>query len=517
MDTELVINANTEEIEIALLEDKQLTELNSEQRDLKYTVGDIYLGKVKRIMPGLNAAFVDVGYQKDAFLHYLDLGPQFQSLNKYVKSAISRKGKSMPLSRMKLEPDIDKNGKIGNVLSTGQQVLVQIAKEPISTKGPRLGSEISIAGRYLVLMPFSDKISVSQKLSSLEEKKRLKSLVKSIKPKNYGVIIRTVAEGKKVAELDAELRSLVRKWESTYQRLGGMKAPKVVLSELNRTSAMLRDVFNVSFNAIHINDDSLYREIRDYMSSIAPEKEKIVKFYDKGQPIFDFYGVTKQVKTLFGKTVSFKNGAYLIIEHTEALHVIDVNSGNRSKLGIDQESNALEVNLAAAEEIARQLRLRDMGGIIVVDFIDMNLAENKQKVFDKMKSAMNNDRTKHSILPLTKFGLMQITRQRVRPELHIKTLEKCPTCQGTGEITPSILFVDNIQNTLATYLKGNSLRKITLKVHPYIAGYIKKGFFSKRLKWMLKYRCWINVKPMVSYDFLEYKFFDNQGEIIDYL
>ncbi len=517
MNTELVINANAEEIEIALLEDKQLTELNSEQRDLKYAVGDIYLGKVKRIMPGLNAAFVDVGYQKDAFLHYLDLGPQFQSLNKYVKSAISRKGKSMPLSRMKLEPDIDKNGKIGNVLSSGQQVLVQIAKEPISTKGPRLGSEISIAGRYLVLMPFSDKISVSQKLSSLEEKKRLKSLVKSIKPKNYGVIIRTVAEGKKVAELDAELRSLVKKWESTFQRLGGMKGPKLVVSELNRTSAMLRDMFNVSFNAIHVNEESLYREIRDYMSSIAPEKEKIVKLYEKGMPIFDYYGVTKQVKSLFGKTVSFKNGAYLIIEHTEALHVIDVNSGNRSKLGADQESNALEVNLAAAEEIARQLRLRDMGGIIVVDFIDMNLAENKQKVFEKMKSAMNKDRTKHSILPLTKFGLMQITRQRVRPELHIKTLEKCPTCQGTGEITPSILFVDNIENTLGIYLKGNQLRKITLKVHPYIAGYLKRGLFSIRFKWMLKHRCLIHVKPMDSYDFLQYKFFDNQGEIIDYL
>jgi len=517
VNTELVINANPDEIEIALLEDKQLIELKTEQRDLKYTVGDIYLGKVKRIMPGLNAAFVDVGYHKDAFLHYLDLGPQFQSLNKYVKAAIGRKGKSMPLSRMKLDSDIDKNGKIGSVLSAGQQILVQIAKEPISTKGPRLGSEISIAGRYLVLMPFSDKISVSQKLSSAEEKKRLKSLVKSIKPKNYGVIIRTVAEGKKVAELDAELRSLVKKWEATFQRLAGQKGPKLILSELNRTSAMLRDIFNVSFNAIHVNEDAMYREIRDYMTSIAPDKEKIVKLYDKGMPIFDFYGITKQIKSLFGKTVSFKNGAYLIIEHTEALHVIDVNSGNRSKLGVDQESNALEVNLAAAEEIARQLRLRDMGGIIVVDFIDMNLSENKQKVFDKMREAMNDDRTKHSILPLTKFGLMQITRQRVRPELHIKTLEKCPTCQGTGEITPSLLFVDNIENTLASYLKEHRLRKITLQVHPYIAGYITKGLFSIRLKWMLKYRCLISIKSITSFDFFEHKFFDNQGEIIDYI
>jgi ribonuclease G len=512
--TELVIDATPSEIAIALLENKQLVELNKEKRNLQFAVGDIYLAKVKRIMPGLNAAFVDVGYDKDAFLHYLDLGPQFRTLNKYVKSSMSRKGRAIAIPRMKLEKDIDKNGKIIDVLKSGQLVLVQIAKEPISTKGPRLSSEISIAGRNIVLIPFSDKVSISQKISSPEEKKRLKRLVESIKPKNYGVIVRTVAEGKKVAVLDAELRGLVKKWETAFDKLTGEVIPKLVISELNRTSAMLRDVLNVSFNHIFVNEDTIYRELRDYINTIAPEKEKIVKHFDKSEPIFEHYGVEKQIKAAFGKTVSFKSGAYLIIEHTEALHVIDVNSGNRSKLGEDQESNALEVNLAAANEIARQLRLRDMGGIIVVDFIDMHTNENRQRVYDQMKEAMSADRTKHNILPLSKFGLMQITRQRVRPELNIQTLEKCPTCKGSGEINPSILFVDDIENHISFLINEANYKKISLKVHPYIAGYIKQGLFSKQFKWFFRFKKRIKVEAVSSYQLLEFHFFDKNGEII---
>lgn len=514
MSTELVIDVTPSEIAIALLENKQLVELNKEKRNLQFAVGDIYLAKVKRIMPGLNAAFVDVGYDKDAFLHYLDLGPQFRTLSKYVKSSMARKAKAPAIPRMKMEKDIDKNGKISDVLKSGQLVLVQIAKEPISTKGPRLSSEISIAGRNLVLIPFSDKVSISQKISSPEEKKRLKRLVESIKPKNYGVIVRTVAEGKKVAVLDSELRGLVKKWETAFDKITNEVVPKLVISELNRTAAMLRDVLNGSFNHIFVNEDTVYRELRDYINTIAPEKEKIVKYFDKSSPIFDHYGVDKQIKASFGKTVSFKNGAYLIIEHTEALHVIDVNSGNRSKLGEDQESNALEVNLAAADEIARQLRLRDMGGIIVVDFIDMHNSDNKHRVFEKMKDAMSVDRTKHNILPLSKFGLMQITRQRVRPELSIRTDEKCPACKGTGKINPSVLFVDDIENHISFLINEANYKNLTLKVHPYIKGYIKQGLISKKLKWFFKFKKRIRIESVSSYQFLEFHFFDKNGEII---
>lgn len=513
---DLIIDVGVSEVSLALLEDKQLTELNKEKRDVKFSVGDIYLGKVKKIMPGLNAAFVNVGYERDAFLHYLDLGAQFRTQHKYYTTAVQRQGRISPLHKIKPDEDIDKDGKITDVLTAGQTVIVQITKEPISTKGPRLASEISLAGRNLVLMPFSDKVSISSKIESSEEKNRLKTLVQSIKPKNYGVIVRTVAEGKKVAVLDAELKELVKRWESAFSAIKKeIKAPKLFIGEMNRTSTILRDILNVSFSSIHVNDSALAEEIRNYIREIAPEKEKIVKLYSGTIPIFDHFGINKQIKALFGKTVSFKHGAYLIIEHTEALHVIDVNSGNRARSGNDQEANALEVNMEAAGEIARQLRLRDMGGIIVVDFIDMQSAENKQLLFDKVKDVMGNDRTKHNILPLSKFGLMQITRQRVRPEMNIVTDEKCPACQGTGQIRPAILFDDQLESALSMIVDKIKTRKLVLNVHPFVAAYLKKGLIPIFRKWNFRFRILLKVQPVESYHMLEYHFYDRYGNEID--
>jgi ribonuclease G len=513
---DLIIDVSDSEVSIALLEDKQLTELDKEKRTVRFSVGDIYLGKVRKIMPGLNAAFINVGYERDAFLHYLDLGAQFRTQHKYYLSALQRQGKPGPVHKFKSEPDIDKDGKITDVLTAGQTVIVQITKEPISTKGPRLSSEISIAGRNLVLIPFSDKVSISSKLENQDEKNRLKTLLQSIKPKNYGIIVRTAAEGKKVAVLDAELRELVKKWEAAFSTLKKeTKTPKLFIGEMNRTTTILRDILNVTFTNIHVNDTVIAEEIRRYIKEIAPEKVKIVKVYQGSAPIFDHFGVSKQIKALFGKTVSFKHGAYLIIEHTEALHVIDVNSGNRSRTGNDQESNALEVNLEAATEIARQLRLRDMGGIIVIDFIDMQSSENKQVLFDKMKEVMANDRTKHNILPLTKFGLMQITRQRVRPEMHIVTNEKCPSCRGTGEIKPTILFSDVLEKNLAFNVGKIKTRIIYLNVHPFVASYLTKGFFPICLRWDLRYKILLRVRAVESLQFLEYHFFDRHNNEID--
>jgi len=513
---DLIIDVGDSEVSLALLEDKQLIELNKEKRNIKFSVGDIYLGKVKKIMPGLNAAFINVGYERDAFLHYLDLGAHFRTQHKYYNTAIQKQGKVLPLHKIKPEPEIDKDGKITDVLTSGQTVIVQITKEPISTKGPRLASEISLAGRNLVLMPYSDKVSISSKIESIEEKNRLKTLLQSIKPKNYGVIVRTVAEGKKVAVLDAELRELVKKWESAFETLRKeTKTPRLFIGEMNRTSTILRDMLNVTFNSIHINDATLAEDIRLYIREIAPEKEKIVKYYKSTLPIFDHFGINKQIKALFGKTVSYKHGAYLIIEHTEALHVIDVNSGNRSRSGNDQESNALEVNMEAATEIARQLRLRDMGGIIVVDFIDMQSSENKQQLFDKMKDVMANDRTKHNILPLTKFGLMQITRQRVRPEMSIITDEKCPSCHGTGETKPTILFTDELEQALSFIVDKIKTRKLILNVHPFVAAYLQKGLFPIFRKWNFKYKIGLKIQAVTSYHMLEYHFYDRDDNEID--
>ena len=407
MNSELVVDVQPQEISIAVLEDKKLVELQKEARDVSYAVGNIYAGRVKKLMPGLNAAFIDIGYKKDAFLHYLDLGPQFRSVDKFYKQALGDKKKFPQVSKMTLEKDIDKDGSISDILKVGQEILVQVAKEPISTKGPRLTSELSFAGRFLVVIPFNDKVSISQKIKSKEERARLRQLIQSIKPKNFGVIVRTVAEGKKVVELDNELKTLVKRWEENLPKIQKDKLPTLVYEETGRIVGLLRDVFNSSFHDIHVNDKEVCSQIKDYISIIAPEKKDIVKLYTGDLPTFDHFAVTKQMKALFGKTVTFRNGAYLIIEHTEALHVIDVNSGNRAKVKeAGQENNAFEVNSAAAEEIARQLRLRDLGGIIVIDFIDMSEGEHRSKLVARMQELMASDRAKHNILPLSKFGLM---------------------------------------------------------------------------------------------------------------
>ncbi len=515
--SELYIDVRSSEINIALLHNKKLVELNKEHSNIEFSVGDIYLGKVKKLMPGLNAAFIDVGYKKDAFLHYLDLGAGFQTLNKFLHIGLSKKQKNIKFSKITPEPDIDKNGKITDVLSVGQYVLVQIAKEPISTKGPRLSCEISLAGRNLVLMPFVPKTSVSQKIKSVEERKRLKNLIESITPDNYGVIIRTVAETKMVAELDRELNSLIEKWENVYRSLSSVKPPKLMIGEINRTTAILRDILNSSFNQIVVNDETTYIGIKDFIAEIAPEKNKIVKFYNSKEPIFDHFGIEKQIKTAFGKTVPMKNGAYLIIEHTEAAHVIDVNSGNRSNSEQDQEENATEVNLIAAEEIARQLRLRDMGGIIVVDFIDIHDDKNKRKLFDRMSNCMAGERAKYHITHLSKFCLMEITRQRVRPEMEIKTSEKCPCCKGSGKISASISLTDEIENTIKYIIKKNKTKNIVIKTHPFVHAYITKGVVkSIRKSWQKKYQCKISVFPMMAYSYMEFHFFNTNDEELFY-
>ena len=514
MTSELVVDVQSKEITIAVLEDKKLVELQQESLEGSFAVGNIYMGKVKKLMPALNAAFVNVGHKKDAFLHYLDLGVEFNSIL-YFQKLVEDKKKIPQLQKMKLQPDIDKEGSISDILKVGQEILVQVAKEPISTKGPRLTAEISFAGRFMVLIPFIDRVSVSQKIKSREERARLRQLIQSIKPKNFGVIIRTNAEGKRVADLDAELKVLVKKWEDNIGKIQKAKAPALIYEETGRTVALLRDIFSPSFEQIHVNDRDVSRQIAEYVSIIAPERKNIVKEYNGALPILDNFGITKQIKSLFGKTVTFKNGAYLIIEHTEALHVVDVNSGNRNKSKLGQEDSAYEVNVAAAEEIARQLRLRDMGGIIVIDFIDMSKSEHRNKLFSRMQELMANDRAKHNILPLSKFGLMQITRQRVRPEMEVTTSEVCPTCFGKGKIKSSILFTDTLEGKIDYLANSLKVKKFSLHIHPYVAAYVQQGLFSLKYKWKKKFNVGMQIIPDQKLGFLQYIFYDPEGNEID--
>lgn len=516
MTSEVVIDAQEKAISIALLEDKSLVEYQNEPREASFSVGNIYVAKVKKLMPGLNACFVDVGYERDAFLHYLDLGSQFNSYAKYLKLVESDRKKLYPHAKAQRLPDLKKDGSVQQILTVGQEVLVQIVKEPISTKGPRLTGELSFAGRFIVLIPFGDKVSVSSKIKSGEERARLKQLIQSIKPKNCGVIVRTVAEGKRVAELDTEMKVLTKRWEDALVKVQKtQKRPQLVYEEEGRAIALLRDLFNPDFENIYINDDQIFEEVKNYISLIAPEKSSIVKKYTGKLPIFDNFNVTKQIKSGFGKTINYKHGAYLIIEHTEALHVVDVNSGNRSRNGNGQEENALDVNLGAADELARQLRLRDMGGIIVVDFIDMKLAEDRQMLYERMCKNMQKDRARHNILPLSKFGLMQITRQRVRPAMDVNVEENCPTCNGTGKMKSSILFTDQLEGKIDKLVNKIGIKKFYLHVHPYVAAFINQGAVSLKLKWRMKYGFGVHIIPSQKLAFLQYEFYDNNKQFID--
>lgn len=513
MNKELIINAAPGGVEIAMLEDKRLVELHHENNNSQFAVGDLYLGKVKKLIPGLNAAFVDVGFERDAFLHYTDLSPYIRSLLKLTQLAINDKSPNgFDFSKFRNEAEIVKTGKITEVLNGRPNILVQILKEPISSKGPRLSCEISLPGRFIVITPFNDIVAVSKKIHSAEERKRLQKIVEAIKPANFGVIVRTAAEGKKTAELHEDLRGLTETWKGIQRNLKGAVPPQKVMSEQDKTTSILRDLLNESFNRIVINDKTIFADTKNYIHKIAPEKQDIVSLHSNGAPIFDQFGVTKQVKSAFGKTVNLDSGVYLIIEATEALHVIDVNSGYKSSSS-NQEQNALLTNMEAATEIARQLRLRDLGGIIIVDFIDMRLPENKRTLYDAMEKLMANDRAKHTILPISKFGLMQITRQRVRPEINITTTEECPTCHGTGKIGASMLITDEIEKNLFYLIKQHH-RGLKLHLHPVLHAFLTKGIISQQVKWWFKFRQWIKLIPDSNYQLVEYRFFDKGGEEI---
>lgn len=514
VEKELIINSTPTDVEIALLEDSKLVELHYQKTNTNFTVGDIFVGRIKKLMPGLNAAFVDIGHKKDAFLHYTDLGPKLRTLLKFSKDSMDGRHQTHRLDHFEFEPEIVKTGKIDQVLKKQQPILVQILKEPISTKGPRLSCEITIPGRYLVLTPFSNTIAVSKKIGNPDERNRLKLLVESIRPKNFGLIVRTAAEGKRVADLHEELNGMLSKWEQIHQQLHKSKPPLKLLSELDKASSILRDLLSDSFNKIVTNDNELYHNVKDLLGNIAPDQVGIVNYHKSKTPIFEVHGVNRQIKSSFGKTATMASGAYLVIEHTEAMHVIDVNSGHKMAKNANLAEAVLAVNLESAAEIARQLRLRDIGGIIIIDFIDMRVADHRKQLLREMREFMKKDRAQHTILPLSKFGLMQITRQRVRPEVKINTAEVCPQCNGSGKVNATILLTDEIERDLDFILQSRPSSKLYLQAHPYIEAYIKKGFPSMQMRWLMKFKKWIKIRPNTDYGLSKYNFYDSNDDEI---
>ncbi len=511
MEKELVIKNTSKGVEIALLEDKKLVEFHQEKESTQFKVGDVLLGRVRKVMPGMNASFIDIGYKKDGFLHYTDLGSGLKTYNHYFKPVRTGNINDALLNNLKTLPELEKTGNIKSVIKNKDLLVVQVFKEPISSKGPRLTTEISLSGRFLILKPFSDFVAISKKIRNREEKKRLEILLNSLKPKNFGVIVRTSAEGKIASELHNDLQHLLDKWQGLLENLKGAKFKEKIFTEIDKSSTVIRDLFSDNFTAIHTSDKILATELEDYILNFAPDKKDIIKLYKGKSPIFDNFGITRQIKSSFGKTVNYGKGQYLVIEHTEAMHVVDVNSGFKKGLSGNQEENALSVNLGAVDEMARQLRLRDIGGIIVIDFIDMRKAESRKLVNDRMKELLKRDKAITTVLNLSKFNLMQITRQRVRPQVEIKTKEKCPTCNGTGNIESSILLIEEIQNKIE-YLINNH-KEFTLNIHPFLGAFFNKGFYSLKWQWSWKYKKIIKIRPNNDMGLTAYEFRNEKDEI----
>ena len=500
-------------MEIALCENKKLVEFTRDASHKGLQVGDICLGRVKKLSTSLNASFVDVGTEKDGFLHYLDLGPQYNSYRKFVQDRLQGKRNHSTLKNFQIQTPIDKGGKIADLMNKGELVMVQVVKEPISSKGPRLTSEISIPGRFMVLMPFTDSVTVSKKIKELEERKRIKQAVLAVKPKNYGFILRTAAENASVDDIQKEVNTLLEKWEKAFANIHVTMASKCILKEEDRSIGLLRDLLSDSFEEIVVDQETLFQDLKKYVTEISPDLQNIIKHYrKKDKSLFEVYEIDRQIRNSFGRSVTFVGGAYLVIDHTEAMHVIDVNSGNRIRKEEDQEMNVLNINLDACEEVARQLRLRDMGGLIMIDFIDMKRPTHRKMVFDKMEELLNLDRATSSVSPIGKFGVMELTRERVRPETNVEVTESCPSCNGTGTIQSSMKLMDELELHLKQIFFEQNEKIIQLRVNPFIHAYLTKGLISQRMKWFFKYSKWIKLDSDSTFSVNQYQFLNGSGE-----
>ncbi|MCO5233074.1 MAG: Rne/Rng family ribonuclease [Chitinophagales bacterium] len=511
---ELVIHSNTIGVEIALLENKRLMEYHIDRFDQNgFSAGDIYLGRIKKINPGLNAAFVDIGHDKDAFIHYSDLSPSLLSLKKFTQSINSNTQDAL-LEDFELEDSIAKDGKIQDVLEKGDWVMTQIMKEAISTKGPRMTCEVTIPGRYVVLTPFANSVGISKKISDSSERQRLTEIIEKLKPKNFGIVVRTNTERLGEDEIQRDIDSLMKKWTKIKEGLVEPKSPRRLLSEMAKSFSLIRDMLNDTYERVICDNAKLFDSIRIYLEEKAPQYADKLELYRGLRPIFDEFDVNRQVKNSFGKNVTMKSGAYLVIEHTEALHVIDVNSGPKINTTADQDTNAFNVNCEAVLEIARQMRMRDIGGIIVVDFIDMKSSDYRNKVLQAMEEAMRSDRARHSLLPISRFGLMEITRQRVRSEISLET-EATPKSLANLSDDPNA-FIALIEKEIAL-LKSHdaSGNQYNLSVHPYVAAYLRKGWIPKKWQWYLKEKSWIDIIEDSSLALNEFYIINKQRNTVD--
>ncbi len=512
MKKDIIINSTANEHRIAILEDGKLAELFVETPGKARNVGDIYLGRIAKVMPGIRAAFVNIGMEQDAFLHFSDVGSieEFNVLfddeddekdddapttGEAGKEVVAGGGDGAPasgeiavMSDRRREPSGRRQppGYQDVNLQKGQSILVQITKEPVGKKGVRVRSAISLPGRFLVLIPFDGKVGASKKLNNFKEKRRLRRAVRSMLPKGFGAIIRTVADGKSEEMLKQDLDELIKTWQGIEKAVKSENPPALIYKDMNTTSSVIRDLFQDTVEHVVVDDKKLYKETRAYVQWMSPDMLGRVEYYREKEPIFDKYGIEKDIQTLFSKKIWLKSGGYLFIEKTEAMTVIDVNSG-RYAATKEQELNSLRTNLESAREVCRQLRLRDIGGLIVVDFIDLEDEKNRKKIYDEMKKELRKDRAKMTVLPMTEFGLMQITRQRIRQSVQMSFSESCPMCGGTGLVQSKTSTVNQIERWIKRFKSEKREYRLELRVNPTIAEYLTHGTISRITKMQFKF------------------------------
>lgn len=489
---EIVINSSATQTRVAITEDGSLADFFVDYPENRRTVGDIYLGKVARILPGIKAAFIDIGMKHDAFLHFSDIGETTKQLQEMIGEDDSdvdedEEDESSKRSDAQNKSNSDSPPKFQiPKLQKGQEILVQITKEPVNNKGVRVSSSISLPGRFCVLLPFDGKVGISKKISDFKERKRLRHIAKGILPKNYGLIIRTVAKDQAEDALKDDLNNLLKTWREIETTVKTEKPPALIYQDMNTTSSVIRDLFTSDITKVFIDSKKLYKQIKNYVQVVQPGLVDKIELFPSGTSIFESFKIEEQIKTLMGRKIPLPSGGYLILEHTEAMVVVDVNSGRyaRSK---EQELNSLKTDLEAAREIARQLRLRDIGGIIVVDFIDLEEDKNKKKIFDELKKEFRRDRAKVTVLPMSDFGLVQITRQRVRQNIMQTMKEVCPYCLGSGLLTKHSHIVYDLEDWIKKFKKTSSEKRLVLKCHPLFAARLREGKDVSILKLQLKY------------------------------
>ncbi|HMQ69153.1 MAG TPA: Rne/Rng family ribonuclease [Ignavibacteria bacterium] len=507
----ILINSVSEDVRIAITEDGKLAEFFLDTPDKERNVGDIYLGKIGKVIPGIRAAFIDLGFQQDAFLHFSDIGSSLDEYASIIGDDSDIEEDDEDEEEETTQPNYNRSNNKNPNLERGQDIIVQITKEPVGNKGFRVTSKVSIPGRYLVLIPFEKKIGLSKKIYNPKEKRRLRNIVKSTLPKGFGIIIRTVAAGQDESLILDDLNTLIRTWNEIQSKLKTSKSPLILHKDVSTTSSVVRDLFKEDISKVVIDSKKIYRDIKSYVDDTSPEFSDKIELFTSDQPLFDVFNIEKQIEESLQRKVWLKNGGYIIIEPTEAMTVVDVNSGKYAKHR-DQEVNSLNTNLESAKEIVRQIRLRDIGGIIVIDFIDLYDDKNRKRLFEEVKKEFKNDRAKSTILPVSEFGLVEITRQRVRQNIIHTVSDLCPMCRGTGHVQSKSTFMNRMERWIQRYKGGNNGMSISIQVNPFIRNYLTEGFISKLNKIRLKNFLFIKLEEDESLALDEFKVYSKKHD-----